>query len=635
MVNKKGFLKTLMTVALALMSVSVFATAPMITDPGDFIIGENEQGAGNNVFVFPDAFNLDDSVTDDNTADASIKWSFEDPSLRYLLNGVVGAVVPDPNNPANDLRQLDNDTADAPNDADANTVTLRDEIVSPIAGGPYGDPGAGLVGSSVITLHASDSALYSSVNVVLYTISDASDSLSGGVLTNVFDYDYENDADKRTGWLGQVLPSAGAGTTSQTTGFCLTVPGPNIGGAVVIWYSPHNNTDTAAPGYIQLVDMAAWRLRATMYSDVTANNATPYWTFGTNNSFFTGPGGSLQSNIYACDIWVMDGTGGANAIGKMAGTPPALVGRYDYDFWAVPLPAKTMAWRGVLPDVGTGSHNDNTFSPLTNPAFDIRNDMNVNIRVLDDNAGINTTARLGTICLRRLRCDRVSLNDLTLAPINTSPINTATHVVVPEGLPGGSAGNGTGTIRNGTADVLFNLGPAYESGGAAGLNGGRKLVRWWDPAGVTTFERDFPLDDLWENDKVYLFQGAIRSDVPTNPTEGTDPVDLIFVDWTVPTNETGGFHYVQKGGINNMKRAGSPRLLNSTQGIPQEYVSIFAVSNETRLGAGQQPTYGFHHDALNANFDFFTSTGVGNATDGQDLFVLSTMELYEVDTTGF
>jgi hypothetical protein len=112
MVNKKGFFKALMTVAFALMSVSIFATAPTITDPGDYIVGDAEQGIGNNVFVFPDAIDLDGSVSDDNTPDGSIKWSFDDPTARYRLNGAMGGVV-DPNAPANDLRQMDTDTAAA------------------------------------------------------------------------------------------------------------------------------------------------------------------------------------------------------------------------------------------------------------------------------------------------------------------------------------------------------------------------------------------------------------------------------------------------------------------------------------------------------------------------------------------
>jgi hypothetical protein len=620
MVNKKGFLKTLMMVALAMMSVSVFATAPTITDPGDYIVGDSEQGDLVNEFIFPDAIDLDGSVSDDNTADASIKWSFEDPTARYTLNGVVGGVVPDPNAPASDIRQIDADTADAPNDASAATATIRNENLSPIAG-VNTDPGAaGIVVSetSTITLYASDGSLFDSVSIVLYTANNASDSLSGGILTNVFDHDYENNPGLRTGWVGQVTPNSTAGTTGTGTGFCMGVPGPNTAAATVRWLSPHNSSDTAAPGFVQLVDLNAYRFRALMYSDVTAANATPYWTAGYNNSFFTGAGGALQSNIYGGDTWVLDGTGGANAIGKMVGSPtPVLVGRYSYDFWAVPPPCLTQQWRGVI---------DPTLSPFA-PTFDHRNDMNFTIRILDDNAGLNTNARLGTICLRTLRCDRVNVNDLTTTEIHAPAINTSTHAVLPDTT--GPAGNGTGVIRNATSDILFNLGPAVETNAA----GGRKRALFYAPTGTSSIKRDYPLDDIWTTDGILMIRGAIRSDVGGvgGTTEGTDPVELIFVDWQAPTNEVGGFHFASKGATGNMKRAASPRLLATTGGNPQEYISIMALNNESRTTASSFEGY---QDAFRVLFDFQNSTSNAGTTDGRNPFVLSTMKLSTVDSSG-
>lgn len=616
MVNKKGFLKTLMTVALALMSVSVFATAPVITDPGDYIVGDAEQGVGVNLFIYPDAIDFDGSVSDDNTADASIRWSFDDPTARYRLNGAMGGVV-DPNAPANNLRIIDTDTAEAPNDANANTLTIRNENLSPIVGADTDPVGTGIIASetSTITLYASDASLFSSVNIVLYTADDGSDSLSGGILTNVFDHDYENDPSVRTGWISQITPNSTAGTTGTGTGFCMGVPGPNIAAAGVRWLSPHNTSNTAAPGFVQLVDLNAYRFRAFMYSDVTANNATPYWTAGYNNSFFTGTNGGLQSNIYGGDTWVLDGTGGANAIGKIVSS--VLVGRYNYDFWAVPPPCLTQAWRGTI---------DPTLSPFS-PTFDARNDMNFTIRILDDNTGLATQNRLGTICLRTLRCDRVNVNDLTTTLIHGPAINTATHAVLPDTT--GPPGNGTGVIRNATADILFNLGPAVETN----ASGGRKRALFYNAAGTSVIKREYPLDDIWTNDRLFLVKGAIRSDVGGvgGTTEGTDPVELIFVDWQAPTNEVGGFHFCSKGATGNMKRAASPRLLATTGGQPQEYISLMAANNESRTTA---TTFEGHQDAFRVLFDFQNSTGNAGATDGRNPFVLSTMQLFDVDTSG-
>jgi hypothetical protein len=633
MVNKKGFFKALMTVAFALMSVSIFATAPVITDPGDYIVGDAEQGIGNNVFVFPDAIDFDGSVTDDNTPDASIRWSFDDPTSRYRLNGAMGGVV-DPNNPVNNLRVIDTDTAAAANDASANTLTIRNENLSPIAGGPaYGDPaGTGVLPSetSTITLNASDASLYDSVSIVLYTADDASDSISGGILTNLFNHDYENDPSVRTGWLSKVIPNSTAGTTGTGTGFCMYVPAANIAGAIVTWLSPHNTSNTAAPGFVQLVDLAAYRFRALMYSDVTAANATPYWTSGYNNDFFTGTGGSLQSAAYGGDSWVLDVAGGANGIGKMAGSPtPVLVGRYSYDFWAVPPAVKCLSWRGMLPDVGAGPPAENNFSPF-NPTFDYRNDINFTIRILDDYAPVNTAARVGTICLRQLRCDRVSLNDLTSTLVYGPPINTATNAVIPDST-GGSAGDGTAVIRNATADIRVLLGAAMQTN----ANGGRKRPIFYDQAGSSTTKKDYPapLDGSWQTDKVIMLAGAIRSDVGgvSGTVEGTDPLDIIFLDWQTLTSEVGGFHYVTKGATGNFKRAGSPRLLYTTAGAPQEYISLMATQNTSRSTA---PSLEGMQDAIRPLFDFQNSTSTGGATDGRNPFVLSTMQFRTIDTSG-
>jgi hypothetical protein len=90
---RKGFLFTLLSIAFALTQVSnTYAEAPIIADPGDVIIGDLEgatnPATGTNVFVFPDAFNLGDIVSDDQTDDADIKWSFFEATGLITINGV-------------------------------------------------------------------------------------------------------------------------------------------------------------------------------------------------------------------------------------------------------------------------------------------------------------------------------------------------------------------------------------------------------------------------------------------------------------------------------------------------------------------------------------------------------------------
>jgi len=455
MVNKKGFFKALMTVALAMMSVSIFATAPVITDPGDFIVGDSEEGITNNIFVFPDAFDLDANVLDDSTVDAAIKWSFLDGTGQYLFNGIA-SFGGDPNAPgASDIRQADSDLGHPGQDGSAATATIRNESLSPIAGSPpFAEPGAtGILAAetATVTLFASDCTTYSAQSVVLYTTNDASDSLSGGILINEFDYDFEGDPTLASGWISSLAPSPAAGTTSSGTGICMWVPLTNVSGAIVGWLSPHNLSNTVAPGYVDLVDLATYRFRATMFCDNQGTVGTqPLWTFGYNNYFYVGPSNGLLSNMYGGDMWIMDAAGGALGTNRTQG-------RDDFDFWASIPTAKTDAWRGTLPFGNT----DNTTSVFASNV-DARNDMNVSVRILDSPDAPAANSRTGTLCLKRLRCDRVSLNDLQINATHTPPINTSTHRVLPDGA-GGAVGNGTAVINNGTASARFVLGGPFET----------------------------------------------------------------------------------------------------------------------------------------------------------------------------
>lgn len=622
MVNKKGFFKALMTVALAMMSVSIFATAPVITDPGDFIVGDAESGITNNVFVFPDAFDLDANVTDDNTVDAAIKWSFLDASGKYLFNGIA-SFGGDPNAPgASDIRQADNDLGHPGQDGSAATATIRNESLSPLAGSPpFTEPGATNIlpaETATVTLFASDCTTYSSQSVVLYTTNDASDSLSGGILINEFDYDFEGTPSLASGWVGSVAPSPAAGTTSSGTGICMWVPLTNASGASVGWLSPHNQSNTAAPGYVELVDLATYRFRATMFCDNQGTVGTqPIWTFGYNNYFYVGTGGSLVSNMYGGDVWIMDAAGGALGVNRTQG-------RDDFDFWASIPTAKTDAWRGTLPF----GNPDNTFSVVNSALVEARNDMNVSIRILDSPDAPSANSRTGTLCLKRLRCDRVSLNDLLINATHTPPIDTSTHRVLPDGA-GGAVGNGTAVIRAATDDARFQVGGPFETNSA----GGRKLMIFYNAAGTSQKKRDYAVGGNWVDDAVLGMRGYIRSDVNNGAgPEGSQPVNTIFMNFDSITNETGGFNFAQMGVTGNMKRAGGPRLLSTTNNVPQEYVGLYAANNGSLAVA---PVWEGHAKSIRPIFDFINPTTVGNATDGRDPFVITDVEQIEVDQSNF
>lgn len=620
MVNKKGLFKALMTVALAMMSVSIFATAPTIQDPGDFIVGDAEQGIGNNIFVFPDAFDLDAFVSDESP-DSTIKWSFFDPTGIYSLNGVASFGGPDYNNPPADLRQTDGDTGTAGQDGSAATVTIRNAVLSPdntpnaVEPGPPGLlPGQ----TATVTLFASDCTTFSSQSVVLYTTNDASDSLSGGILTNVIDHDFEGNPSLATGWLGNVVPNPSAGTTSSGTGLCMWVPAVNVNGAQVVWLSPHNQSNTAAPGYVPLVDMAAYRFRATMFCDNQGTVGTqPLWTFGYNNNFYLGVAGALISNMYGGDAWIMDAAGGANGTNRTQG-------RDDFDFWACPPATKTDAWRGTLPL----ANPDNT-QAVHAVAFDNRNDMNCGIRILDSPNAPAADSRVGTLCLKRLRVDRVDLNDLQINVTHSPVIDVSTHRTLPDGA-GNPAGNGTAVIRAATDDARFAVGGPLETNGP----GGRKLLIFYNAAGTSTKKRDYAVGNNWVDDAVLGMRGWIRSDVGAGAgPDGTNPVNIMFMNFESITNEIGGFNFSQMGVQGNMRRAGGPRILATTGGVQQEYIELFACNNSSLAVA---PVWEGHAKSVRPLFDFINNNAVGsNPTDGRDPFVLIDVEQFEVDQSNF
>jgi hypothetical protein len=189
-------LYTLFVAAIALLGVTTAsATAPVISTIPDVIIGdaENNGPSDNNFFVFTDAFKFDDYVQDDLTADASLKWSFDegdDPAPLsgatnwYTINGKTpvhvgtAAAIGDTSgtaahvNPAliNELRVT------------STTATFRDIVFSPTPGsGPYPDPAGNPKTAhqtgKVVRFFVSDGTYAATKDIIVKTIDNASDQL--------------------------------------------------------------------------------------------------------------------------------------------------------------------------------------------------------------------------------------------------------------------------------------------------------------------------------------------------------------------------------------------------------------------------------------------------------------------------
>jgi len=649
--TKKGLFITLMTVTFTFLRVSAFAEAPVISDPGDVIIGDLEQGGANNVFVFPDAIDLDSHVSDDTTGDPSIKWSYTTTPLdgKISINGVPAmdlAGGDDPTNPisTNRLDGNDNDTAVGPPQQDTapRTITFRNTTLSdPTVGGglgPYAEPATtGILGSEtrMITLFASDCSTYSSFSITVYTANETSDSISGGAagLTPVLDDDFATDPSRIAGWFGGVV--GGTCTTGTATGLCMWVAANNTTTAAVGWISPPNFAAYPAPAYIDLVDLNVYRIRLSMYTDQTATGAIPFWTFGYNNLNGQTPAGSGPGgNTYGGDLWALDVAGGANGINGPANGRPN--GRPFLDYWFCPNAVLTAQWRGTLTGALASENSESAFAA----AYDAVNDINLVLRILDGAQGANSIHNevdTGTICCKELRVDRVAIPDLAgrTSVAYGSPISTTLYAINPDTFSSG--GNGTATIDNTTNTATFLMGPNYNGGTAAALAGGRKALIFFDGTQVVGADFNKALYPIfWQDNQLLQIAAGIRSGVTAGAGaggEGIDPVDTVFINFDTPTSEIGGFNFTQRSAAGNMGRAASPRLAANTGGSSQIYTSFFFSQNATDIDL---TIPGFENaNRIRGYVDFINNNALGTNSDGRDPHVVDSMVLNLIDTSGF
>lgn len=149
----KGFKATLFAGAITLSAFApAFAAAPVISGLPDVQVGdlENSTSTDQNLFVFSDAFKFSDYVSDSDTPDAQLKWSFAEYTAsgeglgpnQYTINGVGphtngGEAIAAEDTAGNPKAKV---AANAINAASDN-ASFRDIILSPPSGSaPFGDP---------------------------------------------------------------------------------------------------------------------------------------------------------------------------------------------------------------------------------------------------------------------------------------------------------------------------------------------------------------------------------------------------------------------------------------------------------------------------------------------------------------
>jgi len=513
-------------------------------DPGDFTIGDHEDGPASNLFVYPDALNLAKIIDTSDTHLDHVRWSFFGGDGNITINGAV------PLEEVNDENILDPPAMNRIDDIDLDssqhdnnplTLTFRNTHLSPEEG-PNLDPGVhGIVDSqtTTITLFAALDGDFASVTFVVYTDNDGIDRHNFHTAETLIDQNFEESAP--AGWAGGFL--AGSGTTSTAGGLCLAVPaaGDNIG----LWVSPEN--------YIDLIDKTVYRVRMTVSTTQSDPDKIPLWTVDYDNYHTSGFG-----NNFGGSAWVLDVAGGAQGIGRPQGST-------QFDFYLTPNAATTAQWSGQIdPD-------NSAMSTAAAGASGFR----LAFRVLDlgsspYGAGLDS----GEICLRALRVDRIPLEGLTVQQtVFSKKITSAAFA--PQSSTQAAEGAGLAVIDDASGSVTYQL----EDGSGPGW---RKSLIPWDPTqtnGVNYNKELYPI--VWEPNTLYRGQVTIHSAVKSG-VEGTDPVDIISLGFDTPTSELGATHYTTHGSDGNMRNAASPRLTQSTNGAAQTYTAFF-FSQKTTL----------------------------------------------------
>jgi hypothetical protein len=528
---KKWVIPTLLTVSFALaQAVNTYAEAPTVRDWPDVCIGDIEsitpsvtQG---NVFVFPNAFDVRNFfVSDDTATSTDVKWSFLQLSGNtILINGVgslsgVGGALgsnSDPIQPPTSLRITSNNTdpgdtqSPLPNqleDGNEFTLTFRDATLSPIAG-PNTEPGmTGTVNTSVITVFASDMTTASQFNVIVKTVNDATDSLTGGIqLTTENNFDFSAGT---FGWQSNlrlfttVVTAAGA---QGANGLCLTVNGAT-GGQAASWFGDFNNPD------IELTSGKIYQLLADVFTDQTVADKIPLIDFNVSN--IIGEWGN--------DAYFVDASGGAAGFDRPQGIDVA-------NIWVTPMAVSIPAW-------ATGAFQ---------PAEDALNDGYIVFSVLNFNPGIAFANDAGTVCLKSLRISSGNVDDLNGSVVFDSVPNTTDNTVVSivdsvnagdNALPHTATIDGSGA-HFAVAAVGNNnstLGAPYKAVGFA------KLGRVNDqPPYVPDLSGPFPIP--WNSN--VLLEAQITM---TSESGGSDPVNVVESQFTNPNFEVGSGGFISAG----------------------------------------------------------------------------------------
>jgi hypothetical protein len=548
-----------MAVAVVIMAAKVMAMAPTIGDIPSPVVADSETATPANTFVFPDAIDLTNFVTDNNADSsvnppANIMWSYEilGGTARYRINNrdqLSGS--DDPSNPPA-AKRIDGPGAadDDPlgtNDAESK-ITIRNIALSPI-GGPNVDPGTtGIIPAETqeVTLYAGDGTTFSWKSVLFYTDNDGVDRLSGGgpppgleVYNQTF-----------TGTVGNWGYSPGGQATSsydaQAGALCINTPA--AGDNLAQWSSSY--------GVLPLVQNAVYRIRAGINTSQTNPGLVPFWDMIINSYLWqnaSAPGTVRGLNLYGGNYMFLANTGNANA--AVSGQTTEFVN------WYTPAAMLTTQWNDVTE--GTFPNGPGPWAP----SQAAQRDAGIEFRILDvaSNTGTNSSVANGSMCLTSLIIERYDYGDLTVVG-NKFTQGTMTQ----GGLNGTTVGGGNTrawALVGATASFLNNTVTITPTGSGDQLS----LVEPGD--------YDFNLvtgQSVTDNYPAAmtpqtLYRITMDMSAP-GAADANAPPDIIFMGADTPTNELINLSYVT---VNAWHHA-MPKI-----GTPQTYVTFFYSNRST------------------------------------------------------
>jgi len=385
---KQRFAVTLLAVAIASLSATAFAIAPVISDFRSPVIGDDAPVSNSNDFYYQDVFDLNTKASDPDltVTPGNIIWSYTGDGT-YRIDNVVplntlseSIITPPAAKRIGDAANQDSKSADG----NPRTITLRNVVWSPDDATPRQDPpgpngildGQGGKPNHIraLTVFASDGSSATMKSFTVYTYDGGSDALSGIAMELV------EGTTTPSGWTSSSIIDPV--TFTSTSGLCI---GTGLAGNFFAsWTSPYKVFD--------LTQNKVYRFRINVETTATvAVGATPLWDFVIDN---VAPTGSEQK--YSYDQLVLDNHGGKNSVGQAEPT-----GKRNFDLWWAPLPVEDASWNNAT----TGEFAT---------AHDPFNDGRFHFRVLDVNGTVDGNNDAGTICLRSYRIDQIDVDDLAV-----------------------------------------------------------------------------------------------------------------------------------------------------------------------------------------------------------------------------